>query len=545
MGLYTPAMLTYWLRDIITAFHPGSSSPCCRGGIKLLSASDPAPLRGDCLYLGEPQTLASALTSGRLPKEGCLAITSVGPFPEEILLPEKLVLIQTKLPLLELYNQVQEHVHRFLSWDASLHETIYTNAGLQELLQRASAELHATILLFNAGYKHIASVLCPQIQDPMAKELQENGYQSFDTIQTIRREIPVRRGVNNEFIEYISQASRNYTIIRTIRYQSNLAARLCVILNGSAPNPCYADLTAVLAGYVEEYMFSDQGADYGGNTAFGSLAADLIECRLTDPEELDQRLKLIKLAVRRYYHMMLVSFGTVQDRGSIPWNYVISQLERIFPFSNITTYHGEILLIIRKMNRASRPVFDQDSLLQILEQYNAYLAIGNASEYLTSLPPIYHQTKDALRLGRVMDPQKRIFYYEDYSMYQMIELAAESAHQSLGSRNLVHLCNNEMVALVMEDKKTGGNLVEVLYTYLLHERNATETAKILYIHRNTMLYKIRKIEEIIGQSLDDPTLRERLMFSYRVLEYITRYCKEDILTLKRIRSNDFPANSVR
>ena len=144
-----------------------------------------------------------------------------------------------------------------------------------------------------------------------------------------------------------------------------------------------------------------------------------------------------------------------------------------------------------------------------------------------------------------MDPGQRILYYEDYSMYQMIELAAESARQKLGSRNLVHLCNNETVALLLHDNKTGGNLLDFLYTYLLHERNATETAKALYIHRNTALYKIRKIEEIIGGSLDDPILRERLLFSYHVLEYMTRYRKEDILTLKRTRSEDYPSNSVR
>ena len=53
-----------------------------------------------------------------------------------------------------------------------------------------------------------------------------------------------------------------------------------------------------------------------------------------------------------------------------------------------------------------------------------------------------------------------------------------------------------------------------------------------------MLYKVRKIESVIGQSLDDPILRERLLFSYRVLEYMRQYRKEDILLLKRNRFQD-------
>ena len=56
------------------------------------------------------------------------------------------------------------------------------------------------------------------------------------------------------------------------------------------------------------------------------------------------------------------------------------------------------LVVIKKDN--SREPFDRQKLLTILEHYNGYAAIGNTSEFLTSLPPVYHQARDALRLGR-------------------------------------------------------------------------------------------------------------------------------------------------
>lgn len=541
-GMYTPAMLSYWLGGAVTNTRYGQVEPCCHGGIKLLDQED-SKLRPECLYLGTSQSVTHAVSADRLPSDGIFFISSG--VCELANPPDNLTLFETDLPLLELYNRVHEHIHRFLAWDASLHEVIYKNAGLQELLQRASTEIQATLLLMNTGYKHIASVCDPEVKDPIAEELCLNGYQSFSTIQAVRKEVPLRQDPTGTSSEYISQQSNNYTIVRKIRYQGNLVARLCVILNGPEANPCYSDLCAILASYIAEYMFSNQGVNYGSNAAFGSLAADLIECRLTDPEELEQRLKQIKLAVHRYYHVIIVAFESGQSRESIPWNYIISQLEQVFPFSNITTYHGEILMIVRKTKRGSRMPFDREKLLSILERYNGYASIGNTSEFLSSLPPMYHQTRDALRFGRVMDPDRRILYYEDYSIYQIIELAAESARCNMGTRNLIHLCNTETVTLLIHDNKTGGNLLEFLHVYLLHDRNVTETARAFYIHRNTALYKIHKIEEIIGSSLDDPILRERLLFSYHVLEYMTRYCKEDILTLKRTRSEDYPDNSGR
>lgn len=551
--MYTPEMIIHWLGAAVVRKHTGRFCLHKDGGIKLLEHGSEL-LRPECLYIGTSDTAAAAVEMGRIPPEGvCIVASKEGRAAENGELsvqapPEEksrrlqefledglpqLTLIETDLPLLSLYNLLHEHIHRFHEWEDRLHEIVYTNGGVQNLLECAYEELQATILLVNAGYKQIAAVYDPQVSDATADELRENGYQSFDTIQRLHHEKSVMQQPNREYVEYISSISGNYTMVRLIRYREDLVARLCVIVDGAERNGYFADLQEVLAKYVAEYLFSDQGADYGGNAAFGLLAADLIECRLTDPKELEQRLKQIKLATRRYYHVMLIAFSSGEDRTMIPWNYVISQLEHIFPFSNITTYKGQILLIIRKMKRGSRLTFDRTSLYKILESYNGYACIGNASEFLTSLPPVYYQTRDALRIGPVMKPEERIFYYEDYSMYQMIELAGESARQKLGSQNLVHLCNNEVIALVLYDKKNGTNLVEVLQAYLLHERNTTETAKALFIHRNTMLYKIHKIEEIMGCGLEDPMLRERLLFSCRVLEYMTKYRKEDILVLKR------------
>ena len=282
-------------------------------------------------------------------------------------------------------------------------------------------------------------------------------------------------------------------------------------------------------------MFSSQGADYSSNAALGSLVADLIECRLSSPEELDQRLKHVKLSVHRYYHLVLVRLNNPSDQGLFPWNYIMSQLQQAFRYCDVTSYRGDILLLARKTSRSSRPPFDKELVQRILEQYDGRAVIGNASEFLPSMAAIYYQVKGALRLGTRMNPEKRIYYFEEYSIYQIIEMAAESEQHFLSSRNLAHLCNNEMIALVLYDKKYGTNLTHVLFTYLSLERNTTEAARALYMHRNTMIYKIRKIEEIIGTNLDSPILRERLMFSCRVLTYMEKYLGEDILKLKQMR----------
>ena len=242
--------------------------------------------------------------------------------------------------------------------------------------------------------------------------------------------------------------------------------------------------------------------------------ADIMEGRIVNQNELDQRMKQVKLIAHRYFHLMIVSFDQTGSRSSIPWNYVISQLQYIFPYSNITTYNGDILLIIQKRQRKSRVKFNEKYLMNLLEQYNGFSCMGNASEFIMSLPPMYHQVHGALRI-------------------QIVELAADSEIKHLSSRNLAHLCNNEMIALIMYDQKYNTNMADILLTFLRYERNTTKAAEALFMHRNTLLYKIKKIEEIIDRDLEDPDFRARMLFSGYVVNYMRKYRKEDILLLQR------------
>ena len=187
MSLFTSTMLQEWIRDLITDVHPGIGNLQCNGGIMLVTAPD-MKLSPEYLYIGDPDTILEFLKQGPDIRPGTFLISagSICPFPD--FLPECLTIIETSQALLPLYNRLHEHLHRFRILDEELHHIVYTNGGLQALLEHAYQELHATILLLNSGYKHIAAVYDPDISDPTADELRENGYQSFDTIQTIHHE---------------------------------------------------------------------------------------------------------------------------------------------------------------------------------------------------------------------------------------------------------------------------------------------------------------------------------------------------------------------
>ena len=546
---YTPSMLVGWLKSCIVSSRLGSSWPDCSGGIVLLNDWK-SVLPPECLYIGDPRTVQDALCRKLVPDEPYLFICA-GSSPEldALPLPDHITLIQTDLDLLGLYNKVQYHVHRFLEWERSLQRAVLSNEGFQKILDCAYDGMRVTMVMLNAGYKVLAGCYEPGLRDPLIDQLQQDGYLSFDQFKEITGHVGEREPSADElgYIEYASAASGLSTSMWPIEYEDTVVGRLVVVLRTDVLEPLYPDLCRVLIHYLREYMLSGRSASYGGNAAFSSLVADLIEFRLRDPEELEERLKQVPLVIRSYYHPLVVAFpnetepafpkqgegpfAPVAAPPNIPWNYVVSQLQQIFPFSNITIYRNEILILARKTSPSPRYEFDTEAVTHILDYYNGYMAVGNYSKFLTSLAPIYQQTRATIRLGRAMcgDPRQRVFYYEDYAVYQQIELATLGLKDIYGITDYIYLCHPSLIRLLRHDRKHDSELCHVLYVYLTTDRNAAEAARELYLHRNTMLYKISKIEEILGQSLDDPMLRSRLLYSYHVLEYIERYLKLDVL----------------
>ena len=70
--------------------------------------------------------------------------------------------------------------------------------------------------------------------------------------------------------------------------------------------------------------------------------------------------------------------------------------------------------------------------------------------------------------------------------------------------------------LVFYDKVNNTDYVEILINYFENNCRVVETANALYIHRNTMNYKINKIEEILDINLSDIGDRSKIYIALMI-----------------------------
>ena len=98
----------------------------------------------------------------------------------------------------------------------------------------------------------------------------------------------------------------------------------------------------------------------------------------------------------------------------------------------------------------------------------------------------------------------------DYAYAHMIRQLAEDKNVS------TRLLHPALKMLMKYDENHKTELYKTLYEYLCLERNVVATAKRLFIHRNTMLYRLQRLEALLNLDLNDINVRMYLMLSYHI-----------------------------
>jgi DNA-binding PucR family transcriptional regulator len=72
--------------------------------------------------------------------------------------------------------------------------------------------------------------------------------------------------------------------------------------------------------------------------------------------------------------------------------------------------------------------------------------------------------------------------------------------------------------LADHDRERRSDLVRTLKTYFAAGANASEAADRLFLHRNSMLYRLERIQKLTGLDLKDPRARLALQLGLLAME---------------------------
>lgn len=128
------------------------------------------------------------------------------------------------------------------------------------------------------------------------------------------------------------------------------------------------------------------------------------------------------------------------------------------------------------------------------------IGIGDKVTDLKSLSLSCRQAQYALELGNAFNLNKQVFVYQNLILERfMMEVSTETAQR------YANLLFNRKTARLMSEE-----MLNTINTFIQKDLNLSDAARDLYIHRNTLVYRLDKIQKSIG--LDVRQFRDAMVF---------------------------------
>jgi len=115
----------------------------------------------------------------------------------------------------------------------------------------------------------------------------------------------------------------------------------------------------------------------------------------------------------------------------------------------------------------------------------------------------YHEARTAVSIGFRLNRRRQLFLYTEVEMLQMLLNSTDSAWLS-------KFVDDRIGKLAEHDRENGTNYVSTLYHYLATGGSLNETSNRMYIHRNSVNYRIDRIKTMTGLDLNSAQSRFEL-----------------------------------
>ena len=162
---------------------------------------------------------------------------------------------------------------------------------------------------------------------------------------------------------------------------------------------------------------------------------------------------------------------------------IIEQLEDQFEKNSVLIGHSqlnEIFILLGGMDSASLKI-KLSKLLHLLQKDSTVrIGVGNSVHTINEVRYSYTTAKNALQFGKL---NQHLIYFEDIELLALLNNNPPAVTEQFSKRILNGL--NEQ-------------LLETLTVYFACNNNSSASASTLKIHRHTLTYRLKKIEEITG-----------------------------------------------
>ena len=260
----------------------------------------------------------------------------------------------------------------------------------------------------------------------------------------------------------------------------------------------------------------------------GDFLDDLFSGNYPSEEAMLARARWMGHNLARPHLVLAVAVDDVTEQGRLAESrrmraadLVRTEVVRLAPAALLREQQGKLAVA---MPRSAAP--GRAEAIELAEQLRVPLAerfssscvtvgVGRCHPTLAGLGYAHREADQALQIARALLGGGRTVHFEDLGVQRLL-------FQLRDNPELASFHDDLLRPLQAYDERQGAELVNTLEAFFDCHGNHVRTAQRLHLHRNTLLYRLERVRQVLGIDLDDAETRLALQVALKIGRVIRR-----------------------
>jgi sugar diacid utilization regulator len=258
------------------------------------------------------------------------------------------------------------------------------------------------------------------------------------------------------------------------------------------------------------------------------LIEDILNNRIDDQSEIIQRGRLANWDLNLNYQLYLFSINAEKNIPTEDAYYFYEVKERVMQRLHtlmqneisreyiLFSYEKNIVLLINYQEAKAVIKNDikeiKEELTNKIEKFYFNIGAGSFIKDVEQIAESYQQASYVIDFLKATERKNVIYYYNQLGIMRLL--------WQINQEELKEFTTEYLAKLIEYDKGNSTEWLDTLGVYLEEGGSIQQAAKRLFIHPNTMSYRVKRIKEILGIDLQDQEVQLNLLAAYKICKYI-------------------------
>ena len=426
------------------------------------------------------------------------------------------VIFTNDLELKQLFIKTRECAARLAVLEqckADLVDAALRQEPLEKLLDIAAKFLENPIVLYDLSARPVATSNQKELlalNDPIITELIETGHVSTGTLQATPMNILNMLEQLKNSLEPQVWHKDEIRKIDHISYRvmsgNIMTAHLTLMLANGEFDIFKKKILVFLSDLLSIYLEKHTDLDALTPNSESILLMNLYDGNIS-PEDLVFITKNDKW--RKSDRYMAICIKTFNNSDIEIMLSVISRLFRdSLPFFHAFVIDNKIIGIAG-IDSLEQLACYFSSLNTILKNADLYAGCSIGFNNLSEFSRFAKQAEEILEIGRSHDATRRLYNLKDFYFPYLVRILAKTG-------NIKLLLIRQVLSVYQYDKENNTDIFNTTHTYLKCGCNAQKASDRMYLHRNTLMHRIDRFEELTHIKIEGEE-QYRLLLSFEII----------------------------